>query len=185
MPLPVQSIVLGISGGSPNTTAARPAAAHSSEIGSSFCPAHWISARPTATRAASAISRFFSSCGSSGASFMCRSGNSTSTPPIAITGSTDQNTQCHELISTIQPANGGPMNAGSIQQAENQVISVARSFSSKARAISTITATFIVPAPRPWMNRAASSTHMLGARAARTRPTAKMEKPQIIGWTGP
>ena len=44
-------------------------------------------------------------------------------------GSTDQNTKCHELICTIQPASGGPTKAGIIQQAENQVISLARSAS--------------------------------------------------------
>lgn len=88
-----------------------------------------MSANPRATAAASSISRFFSSCGSSGDSSMSRSGRSTSSPPTAISGSTDQNTKCHELICTIQPANGSLTKAGTIQHAENHIISLARSAS--------------------------------------------------------
>ena len=121
---------------------------------------------------------------------------------IFIFAPADETGECHRQLEAagceIEPNNtsgqandffalsiGGAMKAGSTQQTLNMVIISARWAAGKVRATITISATLKAPPPKPWMNRATSSTYMLGASAASSSPTPNRTSPARSGTDGP
>ena len=89
------------------------------------------------------------------------------------------------MDSVSHPATSGPISAGMTHAAASTAKARGRAASSKARAMSTYTATMIEPVPRPSIERPAMRTGRPVASPAQTEPTRKMSAPAITGPRGP
>ena len=100
---------------------------------------------------------------------------------IAISGSRPRNTKRQPIASPIAPAIAGPSTPGRTQAVESVANICGRRRSGRLRPIATYAMGGTVPAPRPWMNRATTSTSIDGASPPRMRPVANNAIPTANG----